>query len=107
MKLFKRLFGSLNEASVKYLVAGGVAVNLYGIQRSTGDIDVVLKLDEENIEKFLRVAKLLGLKPKVPVALEEFREKEQRTQWARDKGMKVFSLYDTSNPFFLLDIFIE
>jgi hypothetical protein len=107
MELFKRLFSSLNEASVKYLVAGGIAVNLYGIQRSTADIDIVLKLDEENVEKFLGVAKLLGLKPKVPVALEEFREKSQRERWVRDKGMIVFSLYDAKRPFFLLDIFIE
>ncbi|MDY0040928.1 MAG: nucleotidyl transferase AbiEii/AbiGii toxin family protein [Desulforhabdus sp.] len=107
MQLFSRLFSSLNGASVKYLVAGGIAVNLYGIQRSTADIDLVLKLDEENIDKFLEVVQLLGLKAKVPVPLEQFRLEGQRARWVREKGMRVFSFYDAHNPFFLLDVFVE
>jgi len=43
MELFKTLFSSLNQASVKYMVAGGIAVNLYGIERATADVDIVLQ----------------------------------------------------------------
>jgi hypothetical protein len=46
MQLFKNLFSSLNKESVKYMVAGGIAVNLYGIERATADIDIILKLDK-------------------------------------------------------------
>ena len=31
------------------MVAGGIAVNLYGIERATADIDIVLKLEEKNL----------------------------------------------------------
>lgn len=107
MHLFKQLFAALNKVSVKYLVAGGIAVNLYGIQRSTADVDLVLRLDEENVRKFMRVVKDLDLRPKVPVPLEDLQDAHKREQWIRDKGWAVFSLYDPRNPFFLLDIFVK
>jgi hypothetical protein len=107
MKLFKNLFSALNKNSIKYMVAGGIAVNLYGIERATADIDIVLKLDEKNLAKFVQTAKQLGLKPKIPVALEEFISAEKRNFWMQEKGMLVFSLFDPKNPFFLLDVFIE
>jgi hypothetical protein len=107
MEIFKKLFSSLNKKAVKYMVAGGVAVNLYGIERATADIDIIVKLDKENLLKFVGVVKRLGLKPKVPVKLEDFIDAEKRKKWMIDKGMMVFSLFDAKNPFFLLDIFIE
>lgn len=89
------------------MVAGGIAVNLYGIERATADIDIVLRLDKENISRFVEVAKKLGLKPKLPVKLDDFIDTDKRKEWIEDKGMTVFSLYDSKNPFFLLDIFVE
>ena len=64
MQIFKKLFSQLNANHVRYLVVGGVAVNLYGIERATADIDMVLALNKENLRKFIEVAKSLGLKPK-------------------------------------------
>ena len=107
MELFKTLFSSLNRASIKYMVAGGIAVNLYGIERATADVDIVLQLGKRNLLKFIEVAERLGLKPKIPVKLEDFVDPEKRKSWRMDKGMLVFSLYDPKNPFFLIDIFTE
>jgi len=107
MELFKTLFSSLNEGPIKYMVAGGIAVNLYGIERATADVDIVLKLEKGNLLKFIKVAKRLGLKPKIPVKLDDFIDPEKRKSWRMDKGMLVFSLYDPKNPFFLIDIFTE
>jgi len=107
MELFKKLFASLNRGSVKYMVAGGIAVNLYGIERSTADIDIVLKLEKANVLRFIKLAKRLGLKPKVPVKLDDFVDPGKRDSWISEKGMTVFSLYDPKTPFFLIDIFVE
>ena len=92
---------------MKYLVGGGVAVNLYGIERATADIDIVLKVDEKNLAKFVRVAKKLDLKPKLPLPFDDLMDGEKRKGWTVDKHMVVYSLYDARNPFFLLDIFVE
>lgn len=107
MELFKRLFGSLNRAGVEYLVCGGVAVNLYGIERATADIDLALDLDERNLTAFVSVVSQLGLKPKMPVKTEDLLNADKRREWIEEKDMVVFSLYDPQNPFFLLDVFIE
>jgi hypothetical protein len=107
MQLFKKLFFTLNNKSVKYMVAGGIAVNLYGIERATADIDLVIDLDEENVSRFIRVAKKLGLRAKIPVRLDDFAHTEKRKEWIDHKGMTVFGLYDIENPFFLIGIFVE
>jgi len=107
MNSFLSLFAALNRKKVQYLLAGGWAVNLYGIERATGDIDLVVYLEQHNLEMFVEVMKALGLKPKAPVSLADFTRDEKRKEWIRDKGMMVFSFFDPANPFLLLDVFIE
>ncbi len=107
MNIFKRLFAALQQEGVEYLVAGGVAVNLYGIERATGDIDIVLNLDEENMNRFIAAAGKLGLAPKEPVALETLRDPVQRKQWVEKKHQSVFSLLDPKAPFFQLNVLIQ
>lgn len=85
MELFKKLFDSLNEERVEYLLCGGIAVNLYGIERATADIDLVLRINEENLTKFVKVAKKLALKPKAPVKIEELISAQKRQEWKKDK----------------------
>jgi hypothetical protein len=89
------------------MVAGGIAVNLYGIERATADLDIVVLLEGTNLIKFISVAKQLGLKPKIPVQMEDFLNPDKRHAWVTEKGMKVFSLFDQKNPFFLIDVFTE
>lgn len=107
MQFLKKLFLSLNEMEVRYMVAGGVAVNLYGIERATADVDLVLSLSPVNLAKFVKAVRKLGLRPKAPVPLEDLTDAGKRKTWIEEKGMKVFSLYDPKNPFFLLDVFVE
>lgn len=107
MTIFKKLFFTLSQEDVLYMVAGGIAINLYGIERATADIDIVLRLDKENISRFIAVSKKLGLKPKLPVKIDDFIDADKRKEWIEQKNMTVFSLYDPQNPFFILDIFVE
>jgi predicted nucleotidyltransferase len=46
----------LNSKKVEYLLVGGYSVNYYGYSRSTADIDVWIKVSDENAE---RVSKAL------------------------------------------------
>lgn len=97
MEILKNFFSALNKEAVKYMVAGGMAVNLYGIERATADIDIVLKLDNENLSKFVHVAKKLGLKPKVPVKLDVFVEMPLNFNKAYKKKIRM-KLDDTTIP---------
>jgi len=52
---YLELFRALDREKVRYLVVGGVAVNLHGIGRLTVDVDVMLALDSENLGRFVAV----------------------------------------------------
>ena len=54
---FERLFSVLNRNKIRYLVVGGIAVNLYGIERATADIDLVVDLEDRNLKRFVSVIK--------------------------------------------------
>ena len=47
MYYFEILEG-LYKKKVKYLVVGGLSVNLYGVPRVTQDIDIVIAMSKEN-----------------------------------------------------------
>ncbi len=51
---FLILMRKLQMENVDYLLVGGVALNLHGILRATEDIDIFIRPDEENVERFKR-----------------------------------------------------
>jgi hypothetical protein len=90
---YLELFRALEKEQVRYLVVGGVAVNLHGAERLTMDIDLMLGMDAENLGRFLEVARSLGLKPAVlPVTLEQFCDPATVESWVREKRMLAFQL---------------
>lgn len=97
----------LEEAGVRYVTVGGVAVILHGYGRLTGDVDVFIALDPENATKAMRALTNLGLKPKAPVDPMDFADPDIRNRWRDEKGMMVFSMIDPARPFFAVDIFVE
>ena len=48
---FKEFLKLLNANNVKYLLIGDYAVGYYGYPRPTGDIDIWVRIDEENAER--------------------------------------------------------
>lgn len=46
-----RFWKTLNSFGVKYLMVGGVAVNLHGFSRMTKDIDIWINDTKENRQK--------------------------------------------------------
>ncbi|MFH1231607.1 MAG: hypothetical protein V1709_08950 [Planctomycetota bacterium] len=105
--LYEKIFKALSESKVKYLVAGGIAVNLYGIERLTHDVDILILLTESNLQRFISAVKQLGLCPKIPVRIEDLANPELRRKWREEKNMMVFSLYDPKDPLLTLDVMTE
>jgi predicted nucleotidyltransferase len=98
---------TLNEAGVRYLVAGGLAVVAHGYLRFTADLDLILDLERGNLIKAVTALKSLGYRPRAPVTLEAFCEEHNRQDWMRDKGMKVFSLHSPQHAATEIDLFVE
>jgi hypothetical protein len=49
-KEFLEVFKALGQQKVDYVLIGGVAVILHGMERLTRDIDIVVKMSPENID---------------------------------------------------------
>ena len=109
MKLasFEAIVRALNDASVRYLVAGGLAVNAHGYLRFTKDVDFVLRLVPDNIERAFAAFGRLGYKPIVPVTGRQFADPEQREVWIRDKGMQVLQLWSDAHIETPIDLFVR
>ena len=56
---FFELIDELYRNDVEYILIGGFAVILYGLPRTTGDIDLVIKKDVDNIRKLRETLKKL------------------------------------------------
>lgn len=101
------LFRALQAADIRYLVVGGLALNLHGIPRMTADIDIFLSLDEANVLNFLAAAKSLGLVPAVPVVPESLADPDERRRWRDEKNMIVLSFRNPAHPAVPVDVFID
>lgn len=57
---------ALNKSRIKYLIVGGFAVNLYGIHRLTKDMDMMIDLSKDNIDKLIKILGKLGYDTRIP-----------------------------------------
>ncbi len=103
---FDTIFAVLQRTGLRYVVVGGVAVNLHGYQRFTKDVDLVIELVADRTLKALQALEAIGYKPAVPVELADFADPATREAWARDKGMMVFQMY-SDQARVSIDIFVQ
>lgn len=53
LEVLKIVTRRLNEAEIPYMISGSIAANYYTVPRMTRDIDIVIELKEEAIDKFV------------------------------------------------------
>lgn len=98
---------ALEAASVRYLVVGGVAVNLHGYIRFTKDLDLLIDLDPANALRAMEALRDCGLQARVPVKLADFADASRREEWFTLRNMLVFQMIDPDDPFCSVDVFIR
>lgn len=107
MNLFEEVFSALNQEKVKYLVVGGVAVNLHGFMRFTGDLDILLLLQDENLEKMDRVMKKLHYSERLPITIQSLSDVLKVKKWLKEKNMRAYSFFPPKNNPLQIDVIIE
>jgi hypothetical protein len=108
MKLgaFDSLVRALDKAGVRYMVAGGLAVNAHGYLRFTKDVDLVVQLAAGNITSAFLALESIGYRPLVPVTAEQFAEATTRDSWIREKGMTVLNFWCDQHRETPVDVFV-
>jgi hypothetical protein len=104
---FRDFFQALSDHAVRYVVVGGVAVALHGVNRFTADIDLAIGLDDMNLRSFLSVMDEFGMVPRAPLPAEELLDATRRRMWHDEKGMTAFTFHHPSKIMQQVDIFIE
>lgn len=109
MKLssFETIVQALETAGVRYLIAGGLAVNAHGYMRFTKDVDFVIQLIPDNIASAFAALVTLGYRPLVPITAQQFSDHELRESWIRDKGMKVLQFWSDDHLETPIDVFVS
>jgi len=85
------LFRALDQENVRYVLIGGLALNIHGVERATMDIDLMLAMDAENLDSFCRVAGSLQMTPVLPVSMKDFADPATRQRWIDEKNMLAFA----------------
>ena len=98
---------ALTDAEVEFVVGGGVAAVLHGVERVTLDIDLALDMDPKNVEKFLNAIHGLRLQPRVPVPARDLMSREAVQRMIAEKGALVFSFVDFDRPLRHVDVFLR
>lgn len=97
---------ALNDAEARYLIVGGLAVTAHGYGRATFDVDLVIQLKPDNIERAMKAFTSLGYRPVAPVNPLDFADTTRRQSWIREKNMTVFALQSDQHWETPIDLFV-
>ena len=86
------LFATLHRHQVEYVLIGGLAVALHGIERNTMDIDLCIVISPDNLRRMIEAAKELNLSPVLPVPLETLSQIDTLKQWHQQRNLRAFAL---------------
>ncbi len=107
MRPFSDLLAEIGSTGTRFVVVGGVAAILQGVERITYDLDLVIELTPPSalavVEKLLEI----GYRSRIPAEPRGFADPATRESWIRDKGMMVFSLWDSLERRPTVDLFVS
>lgn len=86
------LFRELNKQGVEYLLVGGLALNIHGVERATMDVDLMIALDDSNLRAFILAAGALHMTPVLPVDIHDLADPGKRADWIKNRHMIAFAM---------------
>lgn len=101
------IFEVLGKSKVRFLLVGGLAVNSHGYVRATGDVDLVILLEERNLQAAFSALEGIGYFPAVPITSEQFADPTERRRWRDEKNMLVLKMWSEQHRETPIDIFLE
>lgn len=97
---------ALHRAEVPFLVVGGVAVVEHGYGRNTFDVDLVIRLTPDVIERAFSALAQIGYRPSVPITAAQFADADARRALLEEKNMQVLNFWSDERRETPLDVFV-
>ncbi len=93
MIIYEEILKAFQEKRVRYVLVGGLAVNLFGWVRTTLDLDILVEMSDENLKKIVTILKKRGYGVKQPVDPMGIANRKIRLDWIKNRHMKAFNFY--------------
>jgi hypothetical protein len=97
----------LVDGGVDFILGGGVACVLHGVERVTMDVDVAIHMDSANWDRLIGVVNKMGLLPRAPVRPESLIDPKVRQAMVEEKQALVFTFVHPDDPSLQLDVFLR
>jgi hypothetical protein len=97
------LLRQLHDAEIEYILIGGLAVNAWGVIRSTKDVDICPAPDPQNLERLAALLRRLGVK-QLGVGIEGFADAEMPFDPTRSEDLAQGGNFRLETPLGVLDI---
>lgn len=104
---YQSILRAFEEKKLRYLIVGGVAVNLHGYPRFTNDIDILLALDHENLAIMAEIMKSMGYEQRLPISIQELQDTDRVRTLMKDKGLVAYSFIHKTEPQFNIDVLVS
>jgi hypothetical protein len=101
-----QILSALVDAGVRFVLAGGAACVVHGVERLTVDLDLSVDMEEANLRRFIDAMNALKLTPRAPVPAEALLDHAARRQMIEEKGALAFTFLDVDAPYRQVDVFL-
>lgn len=107
MIIYEEILRAFEKNRVKYVIVGGIAVNLLGGYRTTLDMDILIDMTDENIRKVVTVLKKAGYYAKQPVDPIQLADRKSRDGWIKNNNLVAFNFYKSEKTYEEVDIILQ
>lgn len=104
---YEEILVELAANEIEFIVGGGVACVLHGVERITMDVDLAVHMRPDNLARFIDLMAKLGLKPRVPISPKALLDPAVIRMMVEEKQALVFSFIDPDRPIRHVDMFLR
>jgi hypothetical protein len=91
---------------VRFAVAGGFACVAHGVVRVTMDLDLVVEVTDENLERLWDTLSGLGLVTQQPISRSQGTSAAALSRLATEKNLRALSWIHPDQPFVVVDLLV-
>lgn len=102
--LVYEIYKAFESFKVPYVLVGGYALAFHNIVRATMNVDLVIKLDLESLEKAEAALKSINLQSRVPIRAQDVFK--FRKEYIEKRNMIAWSFVDYKDPGRQVDLLI-
>jgi hypothetical protein len=107
MDPYSQAISIMNSCGGEYVVTGGFAIVMYGFNRFTPDLNIVVDFDSDYPARLVTEFNKQGFEASPPLTLEGISDPAIRKKWKEEDNLFFYSLKDPQAPTFSVEIFLE